>query len=163
MFGDAVRELRKERRWTQQELADMIGVSRTAITMLETTNSESPHYTTICQYAEAFGISPEEMIQRAKITDGIPRYRAPAGSIRKDRSHLKVIPKVCFDRVAFATAINQHCLKENLSLRDAAIISRISASTLSRIEKGEIPNLETFGQICEWLRIDPREFFYAED
>ena len=30
-----------------------------------------------------------------------------------------------------------------------------SAPTLSRIESGKTPDLETFGKICRWLRLDP--------
>ena len=31
----------------------------------------------------------------------------------------------------------------------------ISAATLSRVERGNLPDLETFGKICSWLEIDP--------
>jgi transcriptional regulator with XRE-family HTH domain len=31
----------------------------------------------------------------------------------------------------------------------------ISAETLSRVERGKMPDLETFGKICKWLRVDP--------
>lgn len=37
-------------------------------------------------------------------------------------------------------------------LRDTAIdIGDISASTLSRIEQGKLPDLDTFFKICKWL------------
>lgn len=33
----------------------------------------------------------------------------------------------------------------------------ISPATLSRVERGKLPDLETFSKICRWLRIDPGE------
>lgn len=31
----------------------------------------------------------------------------------------------------------------------------MSPATLSRVERGHLPDLETFGKICKWLDIDP--------
>lgn len=31
----------------------------------------------------------------------------------------------------------------------------ISPATLSRVERGRLPDLDTFGKICKWLRVDP--------
>ncbi len=31
----------------------------------------------------------------------------------------------------------------------------VSPATLSRIERGNLPDLVTFGKICKWLKIDP--------
>lgn len=48
-------------------------------------------------------------------------------------------------------------------LREAAKeIGDISPSTLSRIEKGKMPDLDTFIQLCNWLEISPDEFFQTE-
>lgn len=33
-----------------------------------------------------------------------------------------------------------------------------SHSTLSRVENGHMPDLETFAKLCRWLERDPREF-----
>jgi len=33
----------------------------------------------------------------------------------------------------------------------------VSAATLSRVERGYMPDLETFGKICRWLKVDPAE------
>lgn len=33
----------------------------------------------------------------------------------------------------------------------------ISPATLSRVERGRLPDLETFSKICQWLKIDPGE------
>lgn len=37
-------------------------------------------------------------------------------------------------------------------------IGKISASTLSRIEQGSLPDLNSFMQICYWLEVSPDEF-----
>jgi hypothetical protein len=39
---------------------------------------------------------------------------------------------------------------------------RIGPATLLRIESGRIPDLMTFGKICQWLPIDPAEFLGME-
>ena len=42
-------------------------------------------------------------------------------------------------------------------LREVAKEIGISTATLSRVERGKVPDLETFRRICHWLRIDPGE------
>lgn len=42
-------------------------------------------------------------------------------------------------------------------------IGGISASTLSRIEQGNLPDVDTFIRICKWLEISPQEFTYDEN
>jgi len=34
----------------------------------------------------------------------------------------------------------------------------IGPATLMRVESGRIPDVETFGKICKWLKKDPAEF-----
>ena len=40
-------------------------------------------------------------------------------------------------------------------VRDAATEIGISPATLSRVERGHLPDHETFGKICRWLETDP--------
>ena len=40
-------------------------------------------------------------------------------------------------------------------LRATAAKIGISPATLSRVEQGHLPDLENFGKICRWLKIDP--------
>lgn len=47
-------------------------------------------------------------------------------------------------------------------VRAAAAEVGISAATLSRVENGNMPDLETFAKICRWLDRDPREFLGYE-
>lgn len=48
-------------------------------------------------------------------------------------------------------------------VRAAAMDVGVSAATLSRVENGHMPDLETFAKICRWLDRDPREFLGLED
>ena len=40
-------------------------------------------------------------------------------------------------------------------LRTVASEIGTSAPTLSRIESGKMPDLQTFGKLCRWLGVDP--------
>lgn len=42
-------------------------------------------------------------------------------------------------------------------VRETAKKIGISHGTLSRLERGYLPDLETFAKVCKWLRIDPAE------
>lgn len=33
----------------------------------------------------------------------------------------------------------------------------VSPATFSRVERGHLPDIETFGKICRWLDLDPGE------
>ena len=41
-------------------------------------------------------------------------------------------------------------------------IGKISSSTLSRVENGKVPDMETFLHLCNWLEVSPSEFFIEE-
>jgi transcriptional regulator with XRE-family HTH domain len=43
-------------------------------------------------------------------------------------------------------------------IRSAAKEVGISPATLSRVEHGHVPDLETFHKICVWLNVDPGTF-----
>lgn len=45
----------------------------------------------------------------------------------------------------------------------ASEIGNVSASTLSRIEQGNVPDLETFIGICKWLKVSPDDFVTGEN
>jgi len=45
----------------------------------------------------------------------------------------------------------------NRGVRDLAKEIEISAATLSRVERGYMPDLDTFSKICRWLKVDPAE------
>jgi transcriptional regulator with XRE-family HTH domain len=43
-------------------------------------------------------------------------------------------------------------------LRETASAVGISAATLLRVESGRIPDVVTFGKLCQWLSVDPSSF-----
>lgn len=49
--------------------------------------------------------------------------------------------------------------KKRIGLRDFAKEIDISAATLSRIENGKMPDLETYFRICFWLKRSTNEFY----
>ena len=44
-----------------------------------------------------------------------------------------------------------------LGVRATAEKIGISAATLSRVENGNLPDLDNFQKICRWLKVDPAE------
>lgn len=49
--------------------------------------------------------------------------------------------------------------EEAISLRDAAKEANTSPATLSRLERGNPPDIFTFGAICGWLGKSPSDYF----
>jgi transcriptional regulator with XRE-family HTH domain len=47
-------------------------------------------------------------------------------------------------------------------VREVAHEIGISAATLSRMERGHVPDLNTFGKVCRWLHIDAGEVLGLE-
>lgn len=52
-----------------------------------------------------------------------------------------------------ALRIQEH--RAGKGIREAAKEVGVSSATLSRVENGKVPDLETFGKICQWLGDDP--------
>ena len=48
-----------------------------------------------------------------------------------------------------------------MGIRAAAGEIGISPATLSRIERGRVPDIETLGKVCRWLGVDPAEYLGA--
>jgi len=58
-----------------------------------------------------------------------------------------------------AEAIQRHRDAKKLTVRSAADqMENVSASTLSRIERGSLPDLDTYMRLCRWLDVDPSYF-----
>jgi transcriptional regulator with XRE-family HTH domain len=47
-------------------------------------------------------------------------------------------------------------------VRAAALDADVSSATFSRVENGNLPDLQTFAKLCKWLARDPREFLGME-
>ena len=48
-------------------------------------------------------------------------------------------------------------------IREVAREIDVSPATLSRVERGNVPDLATFGKICKWLKLDPAQILGLED
>jgi len=65
---------------------------------------------------------------------------------------------VTFDRALFARMLRAR--RGSMSLREAEEQSGVSAMTISRYEREKfVPDLVTFGMICDWLKVPTDEFF----
>ncbi len=51
----------------------------------------------------------------------------------------------------------------NRGLREMATIVGVSPSTISRVERGTIPDVATFLAICDWLEMPPAELIRNMD
>lgn len=60
------------------------------------------------------------------------------------------------DVARFASAILAR--RGTLGVRTAANEARVSPSTLSRVENGHTPDMETFEKLCAWIGADPRQY-----
>jgi transcriptional regulator with XRE-family HTH domain len=61
-FGERIRLLRKDKNWSQEELADETGLHRTYIGMIER-GERNPSLININVFAETFGISISELLK----------------------------------------------------------------------------------------------------
>ena len=55
--------------------------------------------------------------------------------------------------------VKQRRQSQSISLRDAAAGAGVSFNTLSRVERGHVPDMATFRRIAAWLGVDPARFF----
>ncbi len=60
-----IREYRKQRKWTQEELAKRLGVERSAVAKWESGKSQ-PQAARLVALAEIFGCSVDELLGRGK-------------------------------------------------------------------------------------------------
>jgi len=66
MVAKRLKELRKERDWTQQKLAEKAGLSFNAITKIEQGAAKHPTLKTLLKLADAFGVSLDVLVGRNK-------------------------------------------------------------------------------------------------
>jgi hypothetical protein len=66
-----------------------------------------------------------------------------------------------FDVERFAGALTRAL--EPYSLREASEATGVSAATLSRLERGGVPELEIFFTLCAWMQASPAEFALGFD
>lgn len=81
-FKNKLSELRKERELTQDELADMLGISRSAICNYEKGIRE-PSFETIELIADTFNVSVAELVDESRMSKMLKHYDALGGIIDK--------------------------------------------------------------------------------
>jgi transcriptional regulator with XRE-family HTH domain len=62
---------------------------------------------------------------------------------------------------AFGQSVEAH--RGRKSLREVQQETGISAPTLSRVERGHRPDVETFGRLCRWMRTDANQWLGITD
>lgn len=67
IVGDRVRELRKSRKWSQQQLAMKTGISQTYISDLERVRRTNVSFDYVLRLASAFGVTVDDLMQRMPI------------------------------------------------------------------------------------------------
>jgi transcriptional regulator with XRE-family HTH domain len=55
--------------------------------------------------------------------------------------------------------ITKRCIDNDMTMDEAAKQIGISKATLSRLEKSKMPDVETFGKVCQWLGKKPDNYF----
>jgi transcriptional regulator with XRE-family HTH domain len=64
MIGKRIKELRKNKGWSQQKLAEKSGLSFNTITRIEQGIGDSPTLKTLLKLTEAFGVGLDELVGR---------------------------------------------------------------------------------------------------
>lgn len=67
--------------------------------------------------------------------------------------YMKQMPKLTLETLGRLAAEK----RGDVGVRATAKEIGISPATLSRVERGYLPDLDTFGKICKWLSVDPGE------
>lgn len=64
-FGTVVKDLRTERGWSQEKLAEKAGIAMRSVSVIER-NQHNPSITMIEDLANAFGLSASELVEMAE-------------------------------------------------------------------------------------------------
>jgi transcriptional regulator with XRE-family HTH domain len=78
-YGDRIRDRRKAKKWSQQELSDKSGVSRPLIQLYESNEVKKPGPEPLTKIAVALGMDPKELFELAGYPFGTsgPRINSP--------------------------------------------------------------------------------------
>ncbi|MCX7903252.1 MAG: helix-turn-helix domain-containing protein [Caloramator sp.] len=82
MFSQRLKELRKEKKLTQTELAKEIGLSKSAIVQYES-NKRIPNYEILSKLADFFGVTTDYMIGRTDYKTNIKKLEETLLAYRK--------------------------------------------------------------------------------
>lgn len=67
-----------------------------------------------------------------------------------------------FNTKKFSDKVYTKACANRITVRQAAHEIGISAATFSRIQNGALPDIETFGKACKWLKIPMESFFISK-
>ncbi len=85
---------------------------------------------------------------------------AATGKVNKVKKQLLVAPNQ-FDCPEFAKALRNAI--GDRPLREVAVEMQVSVSTVSRLQRGNLPDIETFATVCYWMNTDPSNFFTRKE
>jgi transcriptional regulator with XRE-family HTH domain len=63
-----------------------------------------------------------------------------------------------FDLKSFSSALKRKRKEMRLTIRQAAILSKMNFSTFSRIERGSMPEVLSYVKGCRWLGVSTESF-----
>lgn len=75
MLGDKIKKLREDKKMTQQELADSVGLSQSTIGMIEG-NRQGAGRKTLVKLADFFGVTVDYLLSDDEKMDKIAEYEA---------------------------------------------------------------------------------------
>lgn len=96
-LGEIIRSIRTQRNISMNELANMIGTSQSALSMIEN-GRRTPNLTTLNRIAEALGISEKELNELKHLRNEIAHGKDKNESIRvSERSKKRVDPDIMIE------------------------------------------------------------------
>ena len=110
MFPDALKLLRKARKINQMELAEKLGVSRSAIATWEC-GKRQPDFETLCRVADFFNVSADYLLGRTPM-DVVVKHETPppqGDDVLQLQFHLDDAPK---DEESMEAAIRRIVIEE---------------------------------------------------
>ena len=140
-FAERLNLLRREKKWTQDKLADLLDVSKSTISMYENGN-RTPSFEIEEQIADLFNVDLEYLRGRSNSRN------------REYNNYLAELKTM-------ASKIRTRCIELDYSYEKLAELTGISASSLNRYETGNIRNLpiDKFELLATALKLDPAKLF----
>ena len=91
IFADKLIDLRKRSGWSQEELADRLGVSRQSVSKWESAQSV-PDMNRILKLSELFGVSTDYLLKDELGPEGLARESLPVPDTEPPHTALTVSP-----------------------------------------------------------------------
>lgn len=68
-----------------------------------------------------------------------------------------------FDTLEFSKRIKtKRVIELSTGLREVAQKVKVSPASISRMERGSVPEMKSFLKMCGWLQSSPQDFFATE-